>query len=62
MDAPELERWTRFASKGGIGRCVALQDYLAEKPGDLMFLKVCASFLYSLFHSLKPNRTTKSLS
>ncbi|KAI0935551.1 hypothetical protein AcV5_003953 [Taiwanofungus camphoratus] len=39
MDASELGRWTRFASKGGIGRCTALQDCVAEEPEDLMFMK-----------------------
>ncbi|KAI0246565.1 rab-GTPase-TBC domain-containing protein [Lactifluus subvellereus] len=39
MDGPQLSRWTRFASKGGIGKCVALQDCVAEAQGDLMFLK-----------------------
>jgi hypothetical protein len=41
MDAPELSRWTRFAAKGGIGKCSAAQDCVAEKPDDLMFLEVC---------------------
>jgi hypothetical protein len=40
MDAPELARWTRFAAKGGIGKCTAVQDCMAEASGDLMFLKV----------------------
>ncbi|KAH9970529.1 hypothetical protein BGW80DRAFT_1135321, partial [Lactifluus volemus] len=39
MDPLQLSRWTRFASKGGIGKCVALQDCVAEEQGDLMFLK-----------------------
>ncbi|KAL4244189.1 hypothetical protein ABKN59_010756 [Abortiporus biennis] len=39
MDANELGRWTRFAAKGGIGRGTAIQDCVAEEPGDLMFLK-----------------------
>ncbi|KAH9974513.1 rab-GTPase-TBC domain-containing protein [Russula compacta] len=39
MDPSQLSRWTRFAKKGGIGKCVALQDCVAESPGDLMFLK-----------------------
>lgn len=43
MDAAELARWTRFASKGGIGRCTATQDCIAENPDDLMFLKVSSS-------------------
>ncbi len=40
MDASELGRWTRFAAKGGIGKCTAVQDCMAEQAGDLMFLKV----------------------
>ena len=40
MDAAQLSRWTRFASKGGIGKCIALQDCVAREPDDLMFLKV----------------------
>ncbi|KAI0344356.1 TBC-domain-containing protein [Trametopsis cervina] len=39
MDANELGRWTRFAAKGGVGRCVAVQDCVAEEDEDLMFLK-----------------------
>ncbi|TFK78007.1 hypothetical protein K466DRAFT_446194, partial [Polyporus arcularius HHB13444] len=39
MDASELGRWTRFAGKGGIGKCTALQDCIAEEPQDLMFMK-----------------------
>ncbi|EIN12699.1 hypothetical protein PUNSTDRAFT_27997, partial [Punctularia strigosozonata HHB-11173 SS5] len=39
MDAAELARWTRFAAKGGIGKCTAIQDCVAERPDDLMFLK-----------------------
>lgn len=38
MDATELARWTRFASRGGIGKCTAVTDCVAEEPGDLMFL------------------------
>jgi hypothetical protein len=40
MDAGELARWTRFAAKGGIGKCTATQDCVAERAEDLMFLKV----------------------
>jgi len=43
MDATELARWTRFAAKGGIGKCNALCDCVAENDGDLMFLKVPSS-------------------
>ncbi|KAI9436506.1 hypothetical protein F5148DRAFT_966393, partial [Russula earlei] len=39
MDPSRLSRWTRFARKGGIGKCVALQHRVAEQPGDLMFFK-----------------------
>ncbi|KAF8587486.1 hypothetical protein K439DRAFT_1407419 [Ramaria rubella] len=39
MDAADLARWTRFAAKGGIGRCTALQDCVAQGTEDLMFLK-----------------------
>ena len=45
LEAAELARWTRFAAKGGIGKCVALKDCVAESADDLMFLKVrSASF------------------
>jgi hypothetical protein len=40
MEAQELARWTRFAAKGGIGKCTAIHDCVAESPEDLMFLKV----------------------
>lgn len=40
MEAGELARWTRFAAKGGIGKCTAIQDCVAERAEDLMFLKV----------------------
>lgn len=40
MDASDLSRWTRFAAKGGIGKCTALQDCVAQGVEDLMFLKV----------------------
>ncbi|KAI4525189.1 hypothetical protein K523DRAFT_345751 [Schizophyllum commune Tattone D] len=39
MDAAELARWTRFAAKGGIGKCTAVQDCVAQSSEDLMFLK-----------------------
>ncbi|KZT40376.1 hypothetical protein SISSUDRAFT_966536, partial [Sistotremastrum suecicum HHB10207 ss-3] len=38
MDAADLGRWTRFAAKGGIGKCTALKDRVAEGTQDLMFL------------------------
>jgi hypothetical protein len=41
MEPHELARWTRFAAKGGIGKCTAVQDCIAERKEDLMFLKVC---------------------
>ena len=40
MDASQLGRWTRFAAKGGIGKCTAIQDCVAERAEDLMFMKV----------------------
>ena len=40
MDALELARWTRFATKGGIGKCTALRDHIAQESEDLMFLEV----------------------
>lgn len=41
MNAQDLARWTRFADKGGIGKCTALIDCVAEEMSeDLMFLKV----------------------
>ncbi|KAF8055635.1 hypothetical protein FPV67DRAFT_1399220, partial [Lyophyllum atratum] len=39
MEAAELARWTRFAAKGGIGKCTAVSDCVAENADDLMFLK-----------------------
>ncbi|KAF8175140.1 hypothetical protein BJ912DRAFT_825434, partial [Pholiota molesta] len=39
MEATELARWTRFAAKGGIGKCIATCDCVAESSDDLMFLK-----------------------
>ncbi|KAF7359280.1 Rab-GAP TBC domain-containing protein [Mycena sanguinolenta] len=39
MDAAELARWQRFAAKGGIGKCTAIGDCVAEAAQDLMFLK-----------------------
>jgi hypothetical protein len=47
MDAAQLARWTRFAAKGGIGRCTATCDCVAQDPEDLMFFNVC--FFPSLF-------------
>jgi hypothetical protein len=43
MDAGELARWTRFAAKGGIGKCTATQDCVAQRAEDLMFLKVSSN-------------------
>lgn len=40
MDPIELARWTRFAAKGGIGKCTAINDCVAESSEDLMFLTV----------------------
>ncbi|KAK0464772.1 uncharacterized protein EV420DRAFT_1235215, partial [Desarmillaria tabescens] len=39
MDGAQLARWTRFAGKGGIGKCTAVRDCIAESGDDLMFLK-----------------------
>jgi hypothetical protein len=44
MAAQELARWTRFAAKGGVGRCTATVDCVAREIGDLMFLKVSMSW------------------
>ena len=43
MEAAELARWTRFAAKGGIGKCIATADCVAESSDDLMFLKVSST-------------------
>lgn len=40
LEASELARWTRFAAKGGIGKCTATCDCVAESVDDLMFFKV----------------------
>ena len=40
MKVHELARWTRFAAKGGIGKCIAVHDCVAQSSDDLMFLKV----------------------
>ncbi|GLB44029.1 hypothetical protein LshimejAT787_1502130 [Lyophyllum shimeji] len=39
MEAAELARWTRLAGKGGIGKCTAINDCVAENVDDLMFMK-----------------------
>lgn len=44
MAAQELARWTRFAAKGGVGRCTATVDCVAREIGDLMFLKVSVNW------------------
>jgi hypothetical protein len=61
MDAGDLARWTRFAAKGGIGKCTATQDCVAERAEDLMFLKVRSRLLRFVLVSLNLNetRTTK---
>jgi hypothetical protein len=62
MDASEFSRWTRFAKKGGIGKCVALKNCAAAHPGDLMFFEVHAFSFFKLsrfFHSPKLNRAMK---
>jgi len=40
MEPEQLVRWTRFAAKGGIGTCTAVNDYVAQHSDDLMFLQV----------------------
>ncbi len=40
MEPEQLVRWTRFAAKGGIGKCTAVNDYIAQHSDDLMFLQV----------------------
>jgi hypothetical protein len=50
MDAAELARWTRFAAKGGIGRCTAINSCAAEAAEDLMFLKVRLGVLLLYTH------------
>jgi hypothetical protein len=40
MDADQLVRWNRFAAKGGIGKCTAVNDCIAQDSEDLMFLQV----------------------
>lgn len=57
MDAADLARWTRFAAKGGIGKCAATRDCIAESADDLMFLKV-GYFIFSLRLGLVLNVTT----
>ena len=39
LSASSVARWYRFAHKGGIGRCVALADKIAEEQDSLMFLQ-----------------------
>ena len=51
LEASELARWTRFAAKGGIGKCTAICDCVAESTDDLMFLKVLF-FSLTFFFSL----------
>lgn len=40
MKGHELARWTRFAAKGGIGKCTAVHDCVAQSSDDLMFERV----------------------
>jgi len=40
LEPVELARWSRFAAKGGIGKCTATCDCVAESADDLMFMKV----------------------
>ena len=66
MDATELGRWSRFAAKGGIGKCTALQDYVAEEPEDLMFMKVACASLWRVIivaeHEIRMTRSPSSCS
>jgi len=48
LEPADLARWTWFAAKGGIGKCVAQCDCVAESSDDLMFLKVCG-FVFDFF-------------
>ena len=61
MDASELGRWTRFAAKGGIGKCTALQDCIAEHAEDLMFMKVACVLIWRVIlvteHEIRMTRS-----
>ncbi|KAG8905424.1 hypothetical protein FRB99_008970 [Tulasnella sp. 403] len=37
MDPAQLARWERFAARGGLGTCTAVNDCVAEVSEDLMF-------------------------
>ena len=50
MEAAELARWTHLAAKGGIGKCKATVDCVAESSDDLMFFKVSATGSAAQFH------------
>ncbi|THU88730.1 hypothetical protein K435DRAFT_561833, partial [Dendrothele bispora CBS 962.96] len=39
MDVAELPCWTRFAAKGGIGKCTATHACVFERNQDLVFMK-----------------------
>ena len=47
LEPAELARWSRFAAKGGIGKCTATCDCVAESTDDLMFMKV-SSWLFEV--------------
>ena len=47
LEPANLARWTRFAPKGGIEKCVAQCDCVAESSDDLMFLR-CVVVLLGL--------------
>ena len=53
MKVHELARWTRFAAKGGIGKCTAVQDCVALSSDDLMFLKVRSLGVVLILNSVK---------
>ena len=65
LEASELARWTRFAAKGGIGKCTATCDCVAESVDDLMFFKVfffCHPFFFATYHLYTLHfRATRSL-
>lgn len=38
LDATSLAKWNKLAERGGIGKAVGLEDCMANRKGDLMFL------------------------
>ena len=47
LEPADMAQWTRFVAKGGVGKCVAQCDCVAESSDDLMFLKVCCCLDFS---------------